>query len=132
MKWFFIAFAFSLCAITYLKGEDKMESEPVPKYLYKILSIEDWKESQKSQKVKLPSEDSNFIHFSTEDQLDRILKKYWAHHQVYVILKVDTSKLPGKLVFESNPGGTTKYYHLYDGEIPMKAVVETEGPSCLG
>jgi peptide deformylase len=29
------------------------------------------------------------------------------------------------LAFETNPGGSTKYYHLYDGFIPVNSIVES-------
>lgn len=95
-----------------------LNADEVPRYLYKILSVENWNAS--TDYVKLPEEDHAFIHFSTEDQLDRIISKYWVGKN-YVVLKVDTRKLPGKMVYEANPGGTNKYYHLYNGSIPMKA-----------
>lgn len=97
-----------------------------PQYLYKLLSIENWKKSQNMESVKLPDTDQDFIHFAREDQLDRIVRKYWDKITQYVVLKIDTKKLPGKLVFEANPGGENKYYHLYDGSIPLKAVVESK------
>ena len=34
--------------------------------------------------------------------------------------------LPGKLVLESNPGGKSRYYHLYQGAIPMEAITESK------
>jgi uncharacterized protein (DUF952 family) len=94
-----------------------------PPFLYKILSVQDWEDSQGEQFVELPAEDLDFIHFSREDQLERILSKYWANTPA-VVLRVDVSKLPGDLVFETNPGGSAKYYHLYNGEVPLNAVVE--------
>lgn len=97
--------------------------EPAPKYLYKVVSTEDWKASEQS--IKLAPADNDFIHFSREDQLDRIITKYWSDVPEFFVLKIDTEKLPGKLVFEANPGGTAKYYHLYDGSIPVDAVVES-------
>lgn len=110
-----------------------------PKYLYKILSMENWQASQKNKSeklfsaqasstqvssVQLSNEDHDFIHFSTEDQLVRIIKKYWANVPEYVVLKISTEKLPGKMVLEANPGGENKYYHLYDGYIPLDAIEE--------
>jgi uncharacterized protein (DUF952 family) len=103
-------------------GVVKMEEKPF--YLYKVLSVDDWAKSCKS--IHLSSADADFIHFSTEDQLNRIIEKYWAEAPEYVLLKVDTRKLPGKLVLEANPGGTNKYYHLYNGSIPLSAVVESQ------
>lgn len=98
--------------------------EKRPHFLYKILSIDDWAKS--CETVHLPSMDANFIHLSTEEQLDRIIEKYWAAVSEYVVLKIETAKLKGKLVLEANPGGTNKYYHLYNGSIPLSAVVETK------
>lgn len=93
-----------------------------PAYLYKIVSLADWEASQET--VNLSPDDDAFIHLSREDQLERITTKYWAHVPQYVVLKVETAKLPGKLVFEANPGGTSKYYHLYNGSIPKDAITD--------
>lgn len=106
-----------LCCFGTIFGEE------TPKYLYKVLSIENWKASKNN--VKLSKDDSAFIHFSTEDQLERIISKYWAQSD-YVVLKIDTKKLPGKMVYEANPGGQNKYFHLYDGFIPLDAVVDVK------
>jgi len=106
--------------------QQKMEVEKTPKYLYKVLSVEDWEESQGMKSVKLAAADRDFIHFSTEKQLNRIIEKYWSNIPEYVVLKIETVKIPGKLVFETNPGGESKYYHLYSGSIPISAVVESK------
>lgn len=94
-------------------------------YLFKILSVENWQASADKKFIQLSAEDHDFIHFSLEDQLDRIVAKYWTHVPQFVILKIDGGKLPGKMVLEANPGGTNKYYHLYDGSIPLDAVIES-------
>lgn len=95
-----------------------------PKYLYKIVSPEEWQKS-KTQKILVTSPiDDNFIHLSTEEQLPHVAQKFWKDKD-YIILTLDTKKLVGRLVHESNPGGTTLYYHLYEGEIPLDAVVNT-------
>lgn len=100
--------------------------EEVPAYLYKVLSLEDWEASQGQNHLQLSQADAAFIHFSREDQLDRILSKYWADTPACIILRVATEQLPGNLVFEANPGGTSKYYHLYYGSIPLTAIRETK------
>jgi len=66
--------------------------------------------------------DAHFIHLSTEDQLDKILEKYWKGVSEYIILKLKVAELQGKLVLEANPGGANKYYHLYGGGIPMSSI----------
>lgn len=116
----------SLQANQQLPLQQNLENEMTPQYLYKVLSIEVWKKSQGMELVKLTDADQDFIHLAREDQLDRIVGKYWDKVPEYVVLKIDTKKLPGKLVFEANPGGENKYYHLYDGSIPLKSVVESK------
>lgn len=95
-----------------------------PLYLYKILSVENWEASQASLTVKLTPEDEPFIHFATETQVERIAKKYWADVPDFYVLTIDPAKLTGRVVLEANPGGSTLYYHLYEGSIPLRAVLE--------
>lgn len=118
MKKFLLPFAISFISIQSFAND-----LDTPQFLYKILSAEDWDESQGSRAIELSLDDEDFIHFSKEDQLDRILDKYWAD-EAAIVLKIDVSKLSGDLVYETNPGGSSKYYHLYDGEIPLDAVVD--------
>lgn len=116
----------SLHADQQLSSQQNLENKMTPQYLYKILSVEDWKKSQSMDVVKLTDADQDFIHLAREGQLDRIVGKYWDKAPEYVVLKIDTKKLPGKLVFEASPGGENKHYHLYDGSMPLKAVVESK------
>jgi uncharacterized protein (DUF952 family) len=95
-----------------------------PTFLYKIVSPNDWTDSQDEPTLVLSEDDEAFIHLSTQDQLDRILNKYWAGSSA-IVLKVDVSKLEGDLVYEVNEGGSTKYYHLYNGETRRNRYVET-------
>ena len=70
--------------------------------------------------------DTEFIHFSLYHQLDRIIQKYFKDEKEYVVLKINPSKLEGTLVFETNPGGVNKYYHLYEGAIPLDSIQAVE------
>lgn len=94
-----------------------------PQYLYKILSKRDWEKTQSTKIVHLPTEDDTFIHLSTEEQLEKIIKKYWADVPQFVVVTVDTEQLSGRLVCEANPGGSNRYYHLYDGTIPFQSII---------
>jgi len=94
-----------------------------PEYLYKIVSPEDWQAAQEQAYLKRGAIDTDFIHLATKEQLPRIAEKFWKNKD-YVILKLDPKKLTGRLVYEANPGGSTLFYHLYDGEIPREAVIE--------
>lgn len=102
------------------------EADCVPKYLYKIVSMDNWCESQARPVLKLSSLDDRFIHLAAENDIGRILEKYWSGYQEVVILKLETDKLKGRMEFEANPGGSNKYYHLYNGTIPREAVVESK------
>jgi peptide deformylase len=130
-KFFFII---CLCILSFLScktgiaANENMSKEmnQAPQYLYKILSLRNWQTAQNDKVFQLPSEDHTFIHLSTEDQLEKIIGKYWSHAPQFVILKIDSTKVEGNLLFEKNPGGTTKYYHLYHGFIPFHSIVEAK------
>jgi len=128
MRYFF-------CLMLLLFGNEKLisnkeltvnEMNQSPQYLYKILSLRNWQATQSRKTVQLSAEDNAFIHFSTEDQLERIVRKYWTDAPQLVILKIDSTKLQGRLAFETNAGGSTKYYHLYDGFIPFNSILESK------
>lgn len=97
--------------------------EQAPKFLYKIVSHEQWGKSLVQNEVVWGLIDKDFIHLATAEQLPQIAKKFW-NNMDYIVLTLDPPKLIGRLVWESNPGGTTKYYHLYEGVIPLEAVVD--------
>src|SRR5581483_11257106 len=131
-KWLTVA---CLIAVSLpLLGNEKFENNeaPVetmnqtPEYLYKILSLKNWQATQSRKAFQLPAEDNDFIHFSTEQQLGRIIEKYWPDAPQYVILKIQTDKLEGRLIFEKNPGGATQYYHLYEGFITLYSIIESK------
>ena len=100
-------------------------TEATPAVLYKIISVEHWQQSQGKELVMLAPEDNNFIHFAKEDQFQKVATKYWSN-KPYVLLMVDVIKLTGSLVFESNTPTGTKYYHMYNGSIPMNAVISSK------
>jgi uncharacterized protein (DUF952 family) len=95
----------------------------VPQYLYKTISTEAWEQSQQKQKLQHSSMDDAFIHLATEEQLPHVVRKFWPNIE-HVALKVEVQMMNGNLIHEANPGGTTKYFHLYDGNIPFNAIKE--------
>ncbi len=95
-------------------------------FLYKIVSEENWQASQKKKQLVLPAEDEKFIHLAEEAQLKKIIQKCWKDKSSFYLLKISPQKLKGKLVKEKNPGGNTEYYHLYNGSIPLSAVIKAE------
>ena len=50
--------------------------------------------------------DNDFIHLSKQDQIAHVAGKFWKD-KAYVLLTLAPAKLQGRLVYETNPGGTT-------------------------
>lgn len=103
-----------------------MEEDSTPEFLYKILSREQWEESLLQHRLVISEMDREFIHLAKENQVERVIQKFW-NHQEYVLLKVVPKKIVGRLIYETNSGGTTKFYHLYEGNIPLEAVEIVKG-----
>lgn len=105
------------------------DSHEVPTELYKIVTETQLADSQAQGELVLLEADKAFIHFSTEAQYPKILQKLASKsNETYVVLKLETKQLSGEMKFEANPGKAEKYYHLYDGVIPMSAVKEEIAP----
>ena len=94
--------------VTELKMIQTNTEESIPKYLYKIVSPEEWQESRGKEFIKTSSMDKDFVHLATKDQVPHIAQKFWDKKD-YIILKLDSKKLIGHLVYETNPGGATRY-----------------------
>lgn len=103
--------------------EIEMIQHSTPEYLYKIVSLEEWQKSLLHNEIALSSMDKEFIHLAKEEQVVHVAQKFWGNMD-YIVLKLASKKLVGRLVYETNPGGSTQYYHLYEGNIPLDAVVE--------
>lgn len=98
-----------------------MEKQP-PNYLFKVISKENWNKSKESGVLVLDAFDEAFIHLAKEDQIEHVLNKFWKDRKDYLVLQIAVSEMKGTLVYEANRGGTNKYYHLYDGTIPISAI----------
>lgn len=103
-----------------------MEQNFNPEHLYKIVSKEQWQASLEGNEVVLSAQDQDFIHLAKEDQVAHVVQKFWTNAD-HIVLKLVAKKLKGRLIYETNPGGSTKHYHLYEGCIPLEAVEEVVG-----
>jgi len=100
--------------------------QPVwPQSLFKILTLAQWKEGQEKKILILGDQDETFIHLAEEHQVVKIAKKFFKDQSQVVIIELDRNKLVGRLIKERNPGGETKYFHLYDGHLPFNAIIQT-------
>lgn len=103
--------------------EMKIMQHLPPEYLYKIVSLQQWQTSLQQTEIALSSLDDDFIHLAKAEQVKHVAQKFW-ENQDYIVLKLASNKLVGQLIYETNPGGSTHYYHLYEGDIPHDAVVD--------
>ena len=97
-------------------------------FIYKICQYDLWIDYQPKQIVPLAKEDNAFIHFATEEQVEKVLNKFFVGQKT-AILKIDSTKLVGDLKFESNHpnhDNASRYYHLYNGHIPWDSIVSHE------
>ena len=93
-----------------------------PNTLYKVVSDHQWQTSQGKSTLTLGEIDTDFIHLDSKEQVQKVLATFWSNTSAWV-LTMQTNALHGTLVHEKNPGGNTRYYHLYAGHIPMQAVL---------
>lgn len=105
------------------KGLEEQAEMAIPTHLYIILSKDVWQKSIQEKALLLGPENKQFIHLATDEQIPHIAEKFFKGID-YVVLKIETKKMLGRLVYETNPGGSNKYFHLYEGMVPLEAVVE--------
>ena len=83
------------------------------KFIYKICTKLDLEEAKKkSQFIGSKKDlDDGYIHFSGEEQIEEILKRYYLNQKDLILLKVETTKLD-HLIWEQASDGNM-FPHLY-------------------
>ena len=83
------------------------------KFVYKISTKSEWQEVKTKGKLTGSKKDleDGYIHFSSNDQVEGTLKKFYKNQKDLVLLKVDTLKLD-HLVWEQASDGNM-FPHLY-------------------
>lgn len=94
--------------------------------VYRVVTVQQWKETQKSKNIKLSAIDVSFIHLATKEEVPIVLKRFFRNENV-VVIELDPKKLGGTLKYEVNRGGTHAYPHLYDADhISKRAIIKWE------
>ena len=93
------------------------------KFIYKIINIDELKKAKSSRTYSGSSKDiqDGYIHFSSDEQIEGTLKKYYANQKNLVLLKVETLKLD-HLIWEQASDGNM-FPHLYS-PLDLSNVVE--------
>ena len=83
------------------------------KHIYKILNKEDLKKAKSNGAYSGSSKDieDGYIHFSSQEQVEGTLKKYYSEEKNLILLKVETLNLD-HLVWEQASDGNF-FPHLY-------------------
>ena len=66
--------------------------------LFKVITEENWRKSQDQGHIFLSPLDAAFIHFAQQDEVDRIVKKYFPYEVSVIVVEVDSTLLPRNLV----------------------------------
>ena len=93
------------------------------KFIYKIINTDELKNAKLLGTYSGSSKDiqDGYIHFSGEEQVEGILKKYYANQKDLVLLKVETLKLD-HLIWEQASDGNM-FPHLYS-KLDLSYVIE--------
>lgn len=113
---------FSLNIETY-KATNLKKKQKIPNYLYKIIPSSQWRESLYRNLLVHSSLDSECIQLATEEQLESILKRFKIDKD-HMLLKIDSNRLIGRLIYETDFNSDAKYFRLYNGSIPLDAFIE--------
>ncbi|HEV2652716.1 MAG TPA: DUF952 domain-containing protein [Rhizomicrobium sp.] len=93
--------------------------------IFKIVHAEEWRAAEAAGIFSGSAKDKEdgFLHFSSEEQLDGTVAKYYAGQRGLVLVAVDPETLGGALKYEPSRGGEL-FPHLY-GTLPLDAVLWT-------
>ena len=97
--------------------------------IYHIALPEDWQEAQISGIYTVSTRgrtlaDEGFIHASdTAEQVEAVRQFVYDDLDELLLLTIDESALPAKVVREVPPGGDQLFPHIY-GPLPVSAVVQ--------
>ena len=92
--------------------------------IYHVTTKEEWIIAQVTDYYKAPSlAIEGFIHFSTVNQVQGVLERYFAGKTNLVKLVIDTRLLTNELKYELAPSVNEEFPHVF-GTINLDAVVE--------
>ena len=93
--------------------------------IFKIVHAEEWRAAEAAGIYPGSTKDKEdgFLHFSTEEQLDGTVAKYYAGRRDLVLVAVDPETLGAALKYEPSRGGEL-FPHLY-GSLTLDAVLWT-------
>jgi uncharacterized protein (DUF952 family) len=92
--------------------------------IYHLTTVQEWEEAQDKGFYDPPSlQREGFIHCSTEEQLDMVMKKNFQQHENLVKLIIDPSRLLQKLQYDQDSETQQEFPHIY-GPLNLEAVTQ--------
>ena len=83
------------------------------KLVYKICTKSEWQEVKNKGQFKGSKKDleDGYIHFSSEDQVEETLKKFYSNQKDLILLKVNTLKLDHLIWEQASDGNMFPHLH---------------------
>ena len=92
--------------------------------IYHLTTLQEWEEAQDKGFYEPPSfQREGFIHCSTEEQLNDVMKKHFQQHENLVKLIIDPARLTQKLQYDLVEESQQEFPHIY-GPLNLEAVTQ--------
>lgn len=92
--------------------------------IYHLTTLQEWEDAQDKGIYEPPSfQREGFIHCSTEEQLNEVIKKHFKQHENLVKLVIDPSRLISSLRYDDVEEQQQKFPHIY-GPLNLEAVTQ--------
>ena len=95
-------------------------------FIYHVTTKQEWETAMLKGYYTVPTlESEGFIHCCAEEQVNGVMKRYYAGKKELVKLAIDTGKLISRLKYELVPSVNEHFPHVY-GPINLDAVLDVE------
>jgi uncharacterized protein (DUF952 family) len=92
--------------------------------IYHLTTVEEWEDAQDKGSYEPPSfQREGFIHCSTADQLDALIKRNFQEHENLVKLVIDPTRLTQRLQYDRDETLQQDFPHIY-GPLNIEAVTQ--------
>lgn len=92
--------------------------------IYHLTTLQEWEDAQDQGIYEPPSyQREGFIHCSTAEQLDGVMKKHFKQHENLVKLVIDPARLISSLRYDKDGEQQPEFPHIY-GPLNLEAVTQ--------
>ena len=92
--------------------------------IYHLTTVEEWEDAQDKGSYEPPSyQHEGFIHCSTAEQLDALIKRSFQQHENLVKLVIDPARLNERLQYDRDEELQQEFPHIY-GPLNIEAVTQ--------